>query len=256
MLKKATSTKAIAPTGATPQPLGIVTTTNDTGAGGVGAVPTSAAATQSDKVWQLTIPAATVNGTVTTPGVYPLPQIASQFYIVEASAQITITQSPGGVENPFSTNQKLICEKDFSLLTIKNYNSFPVALTIFVGTNDFTSYQFTLQNSNLPQRAYSTSPTPQGSALIAIPDLSGQAFIDASGASRIAVSRVAILIGNVDSSALLYLQGGLTGSTNAGGIPIFAQQLIQINASGNFFLTLNNSTLVNATVTEIYLCTT
>ena len=68
--------------------------------------------------------------------------------------------------------------------------------------------------------------------------------------------RVAILIGNVDSSALLYLQGGLTGSTNAGGIPIFAQQLIQINASGNFFLTLNNSTLVNATVTEIYLCTT
>ena len=234
-----------------PQSIGVAKGTNDTGAGGVASSPKQSTNVQADKIWTLSIPA----GTPSNPSTIPIIQTASKFFVITASATINIRTS-NGLFNPFTSYQGLKLANNFSQLEIQNTNNFPVAVQIFVGTSDFESYLIALQQSNLPTRVYNTSPTPNSSALIAIPDKSGQAIMDAQGVSRIAVQRVAILIGNVDGSTTVYLQPGLTGSTNASGVPIFPQQLINISAAGNFFITINNSTNLNVSVTELYLTTT
>jgi hypothetical protein len=232
----------------------VVTSTNDTGAGGFGATPAStSAATQTSKIWNVSIPAAqTVNGQF-VPGALPIAATGTQFFVTLASASINI-RVPNGVFNSYSSNQKVVFQKAFAGLELQNLNAFAVAVSIFVGWDDFTSYQFTLQNSAVPNVTYATSGTPNTVACINIPDLMGQAFTAADGSAWIAVQRVAVIVSNEDASQVLRLQGGLNLTTSAGGVVTIQPKTdIAHPSSGNFCLTINNSTNVNATVSEIYL---
>lgn len=226
-----------------------VTTTNATGAGGIGVSPeANSQAVQASKIWNVSIPAATGS----TPGYLVLAATGTQFFVVIASAAVQI-RVPNGQYNSFTTNSKLVLKQSFSGLEIQNTNDFPVALSLFVGWDDYSQYSFSLQNPQTANVTKATSPDPQTEEVIAIEDLSGQAFTAADGSSWIAVSRVIVLISNVDASQGLWLQGGLSGNTNAGGVLFIpAGQSLQHQSGGNFFLTINDSTSVNAAVSEIY----
>jgi hypothetical protein len=240
---------APAGTAGSPQATTIAQGSNATNAGGFGSVPSALSeAVQTSKIWNVSIPAQSDG----VPGTLTISASGTQFYVILASAPVNIRVA-NGIYNSFSTNNKLMLKKPFNGMEIQNENAFPVALSLFVGWDDFTSYSFTLTNQEEDLATYETSPEPQTSARIVIPDLSGQTFEAADGSTQIAVSRSMIIISNVDASQGLFLQGGLTSSTNNSGVLwIPAGQSLQHLSGGNFCLTINASTSVNAAVSEIY----
>jgi len=140
----------------------------------------------------------------------------------------------------------------FTMMEVRNNNSFVVVFELFVGFQGFIDNKLILSNSLYPQIAYPTYPTASAAAAVAINDLSGTKFTDINGGSWYALYRVAIVISNTDSGVTLNLQkAGAATSSGPAIVTIFPLTSIRIDVSGNYSLSIGGGN-VNAIVSELY----
>ena len=140
---------------------------------------------------------------------------------------------------------------EFTSVEVQNPTAAPVVVSVWVGRSNFIDRRLILASQATPQVANPTNPTVSATT-VNINDLSGGSFTDINGKSWLAISRVLILISNLDSGVVLLVQK--TGGTGSSAAILAVQPLTDraIPVSGNY--TLNNGgAAVNAIVSEIYL---
>ena len=140
---------------------------------------------------------------------------------------------------------------EFTSVEVQNPTAAAVVVSVWVGRSNFIDRRLILASQATPQVANPTNPTVSATT-VNINDLSGGSFTDINGNSWLAISRVLILISNLDSGVVLLVQK--TGGTGSSAAILAVQPLTDraIPVSGNY--TLNNGgAAVNAIVSEIYL---
>jgi hypothetical protein len=191
---------------------------------------------------------------VLTPGAtLPIPATGTFFYVIAANAPLNIRPS-GGVFNPYDvgTGLSVGLENAFQILEINNPSANNVAFTIFVGFDGYIDNRLILQQNTTPQIVFPTFPTPAAANVVNITDLSGQAFVDINGGKWYALSRVAMIICNVDGGVTLLLQKANSVVGNGPAIAaIQPLQSLNYPAQGNYRLHLGGAN-INAIVSEIY----
>ena len=199
----------------------------------------------------VTIPAATLLNGQPVPAEFVITQSGNFFYVITTSAPLTlqpVRAGAVGAANIFSTAQGQPVSGGFDTLTVKNFSLFPIVALIWVGFDSFINDQLTLLNSSYGQACYPTYAVPNTLPHVAIPDLSGQTFLDSNGKKWGALSRVTILVFNLDPAAVLLLQGIAALVPGNGSIgAIFPLTPIRFDISGDY--RINASNLL---VSEIY----
>lgn len=190
-----------------------------------------------------------INNIVPAGGTLPMPINGSLFYLLVATLPLKIRPA-GGVFNPFGAGQgqTFSLENQFNLLEIRNENTVAVVFSIYVGFEGFIDNTLIInQQSGQKEVAYATSPVPNVSANIAIPDLSGSPFVDSNGSTWYALERVGIYVSNADAAAVY----SLANNANTKDL-IFFQPLQTLNLpwSGNF--RMQEAGNINAIVAEVY----
>lgn len=185
----------------------------------------------------------------------PLSCAGNTFYVTVATAELQIRPS-GGAFNGYvvGTGLDLDLSNSFEILEIRNENAFAVVFQIFVGFDRYIDKRLYLDTTNLPQVVNPTHPIPNISATIPIPDLSAQVITDINGQQWYAISRVAIVIANVDAGVTLLVQkfGSVVSNGPAIGA-VFPLTSWQLPVSGDYQLSVGGGN-VNAIVSEIYQC--
>jgi len=183
----------------------------------------------------------------------PVPCQGTQFYFRTLTAQIKCRPNRGAFSD-FNQGEGLnLDEQDsFSLLEIKNEQTFPVVFEIHVGFQGFIDNKLILADTLYPNVVYPTYSTPSSAASVAINDLSGQAFTDINGNQWYALNRIAIIVCNTDTGVTLLLQRASSVVANGPAIAAI-QPTFSLNypASGNYKLHLGGAN-INAIVSEIY----
>ena len=172
-------------------------------------------------------------------------------YFVVASAQVNM-KADSNDYSLYYQGTGLNSVDPFDILTLQNPNDFPIAIALWVGFNSFIDRRLILNTFQQPNVVNPLITVPGSSGSLAIPDLSGNTFVDINGVTWIAVNRQQILISNVDTTNLILLQkfGNSTWNTGA----IFAVQPlteIGLNIQGNYQLVQNGGVL-NCLVSESY----
>lgn len=200
-------------------------------------------------VYNVTVPAA-VNG---VPGVLPQVCTGTQFYVLYTSAPINIRPSKGSY-NSYNTGQglQLDDENAFTQVEFQNTTANAVVVSLFVGWQEFIDRTLIINNVTNPAVAFPTYPTPNAAASIAINDLSGQTFNDINGKKWIAISRVAILVFNVDSGATYLIQKKGSAVANGPAIgAVFPLTAVRLDVTGDYSMATGGGT-INVIVSEIY----
>lgn len=144
-------------------------------------------------------------------------------------------------------------ETEFSSVEVQNPNATSVNVLLWVGTSNFIDKRLILNTQTIQQVACPTYQTASSAAAVAFNDLSGGSFTDINDKKWLAISRISIIICNVDSGVTLLLQKA--GSAVANGPAVAAiYPLTSLNypASGNYSLSVGGGN-INAIASEIYL---
>jgi hypothetical protein len=198
-----------------------------------------------------------INNAIVAGATLPLPISGDQFYILTASGQIQIRPS-NGVFNPYDvgTGLKLSNDEAFTMLEIKNETAEPVAFSLFVGFQEFIDKRLITINPVTPQVIHPVYDWQQGGDyLVEIPDLSGQVFLDQSGAEWYAIQRVKFLIHNFDTTMFYRVVGPAALSQLSTAVAVvYPYTTEQIEASGDFRIYGDNSPQTDAkiVVSDIY----
>jgi hypothetical protein len=195
-----------------------------------------------------------VNGQI-QPGEFSITQSGSRFYVLGASAPIEIQPQRGGslgASNTFGVGQGMPVADTFDGLVIRNKTLFPVVALIWVGFDDFINDQLILQSSSYAQVAYPTYPIANAASVVDVKDLSGQSFADINGKLWGALSRVCILVFNVDAGLTINLQkANATTSTGAAVGTCFPLTPTRFDFAGDYRFQLGGAN-INLIVSEIY----
>jgi hypothetical protein len=184
-----------------------------------------------------------------------LPVQGSQFYF-RVCTNTLLAKETGGVFSPYGQGEGLnvALENSFQYIELANPGTLPVVFELFVGFGSFIDNKLILANNTLPNVAFPTYPSPGTSpkTALAINDLSGTQFTDINGGKWYALSRVAIVISNIDAGVTLDLQKAGSVIPNGPSIAaIFPLTSIRLDVSGNYALSVGGGN-INAIVSEIY----
>jgi hypothetical protein len=141
----------------------------------------------------------------------------------------------------------------FDVVDIQNLNNIPVVISIWIGFSMFIDNRLILANQQVPNVVnpiYVGTGVPP--AFVDIPDLSGGPFADINGKNWLAITRLQLLITNLDAGNVQMLQKFGNHVFNTGAI--FAIQPateIGLALSGDYSLT-QNSGVINGLVSEVY----
>lgn len=200
-------------------------------------------------VYNVTVPAA-VNG---VPGVLPQVCTGTQFYVLYTSAPINIRPSKGSY-NTYNIGQGLQLDNEnaFSQVEFQNPTANPVVVSLFVGWQEFIDRTLILNNVTNPAVVYPTYPASGAAATININDLSGTTFTDINGKKWVAISRVAILIFNLDTGATYLVQKAGSAVSNGPAVGVsYPSTAIRLDITGNYTMATGGGN-INAIVSEIY----
>ena len=201
------------------------------------------------------IPAGVMTNNQITPGEFAVTQSGNFFYVIATSAPVQIQPVRGGFTgavNTFGSGQGQPVGNSFDTLTIKNPTLYSIVALIWVGYDSFINDQLLLQSSNYTPVVYPTYPTASAASIVNIPDLSGQPFFDINGKKWGALSRICILVFNVDSGTTINLQKA--GSTSSSGVAVgvsFPLTPTRFDFSGDYCFNLGGAP-INLIVSEIY----
>jgi hypothetical protein len=140
----------------------------------------------------------------------------------------------------------------FNILTLLNPNNFPIAVAVWVGFDGYIDRRLILNTAAQPNVIHPVLIAPGFAGAVPIPDLSGTTFTDINNKGWIAISRLQILVSNIDPTNLILLQAFGNSVWNTGAV--FAVQPlteIGLNVQGDYYLLQNGGT-VNALVSEVY----
>lgn len=182
-----------------------------------------------------------------------IPANGTQFYFRTATATISARPN-GGVFSDYVQGEGLQLDLDntFSVVEVKNNNSFDVIFELFVGFQGFIDNKLIIANNLYPQVAFPTYPTASAAATVDITDKSGTQFTDVNGNKWYALSRVAIVISNTDSGTTILVQKAGSAVANGPAVAaVFPLTSIRLDISGNYRLNIGGGN-INAIVSEIY----
>jgi len=187
----------------------------------------------------------------------PLHQRGTNCYILAATGSLDMrARGPGGINiyNSYTTGTGFE-NAEFNLVEVLNKNGFDVTCSIWVGDASF------IDKRNIPigqsfvnvVRPIYTDPSHHPAAFINADDISGNFFFDANGNRWQAITRVQILISNLDSGVVILVQKNGNTTFNTGAI--FAVQPateIGLAIQGAYTIVSSAGTL-NALVSDVYL---
>ena len=183
----------------------------------------------------------------------PLSVAGLTFYLTVATAPLQIRPS-GGTFNEYGvgTGLDLLEINSFEMLEVRNDNLFAVVFEIFVGFDEYIDKRLYLDTTSLPIITYPTYPTANAATAVLIPDLSAQVITDINGQDWYALSRVAIVIANIDSGVTLLVQqfGSVVANGPAIGA-VFPLTSWQLPTAGDYQLSVGGGN-VNCIVSELY----
>ena len=201
------------------------------------------------------IPAGTmVNGQI-QPGQTFVAGAGTEFYVLSTTGTVSICPVRAGnigITNAFQTGQGQKVSASFDQLLLSNPTTATMVVVLWVGYDEFINNQLILAQTVTQQVAYPTYSTASTKPNVAINDLSGTIFTDINGTQWGAISRVAIMVFNLDTGVTLLLQkAGATGPSApaVGAIP--PSLAIRFDFGGNYVLNLGGAN-INAIVSEIY----
>jgi hypothetical protein len=187
----------------------------------------------------------------------PLNQRGTNCYVLSATGALQLrARGPGGINQYITyTTGTGFENSEFDIVEVNNQNAFGVTFSIWVGDASF------IDKRNIPigqsfsnvVRPIFTDPGHVVAASVTIDDISGNLFFDINGQSWQAITRIQILISNLDAGNLILLQKLGNAVFNSGAI--FAVQPateIGLPVQGNYTLVQNGGT-VNALVSDVYL---
>jgi len=147
---------------------------------------------------------------------------------------------------------------DFDIIDLRNSNAFSVVVSVWVGEAGFIDKRLILATSGAGAIQTVVNPLWTGTgaapAFVDIPDLSGGSFTDINGKKWLAISRIQILISNLDAGNVMLLQKLNNYVFNTGAI--FAiQPATEVGPAfqGSYSLVQNGGT-INGLVAEVYSC--
>ena len=179
---------------------------------------------------------------------FPVLAAGDEFYLPLATGTVSIKPNTGS-ENLYTQGTGLsVKENPFNQLQVKNSNAFNVIISIFVGFGNYIDNRAILYNPLVANIVLPTWPAPNVATNLPINDISGNAFIDANGVNRLALTRVSIYISNLDLATAYTLKDS-TGTM--GVVTVQPQTEIVFPVNGNFLLSVPAGN-VNAIVSEIY----
>jgi hypothetical protein len=187
----------------------------------------------------------------------PLHQRGNNCYVISTTGAINMrARGPGGINqyNSYTTGTGFE-NTEFHLVEVQNQNNFDVTCSIWVGDASFIDKRnipIGQSFANAVNPVY-TDPTHTPAAFAAVPDISGTVFTDINGKKWQAITRISILISNLDAGAVILVQKLGNSTYNSGAI--FAVQPateIALPVQGGYTLVPPSGTL-NALVSEIYL---
>lgn len=181
----------------------------------------------------------------------PFAVSGSSFYVTAASAPINVRQK-GGEFTSYVPGTGLLVVGGFASIEVQNPNNFPVSFQLFVGFDGFIdNRQYNVSNT-LPNVAFPTYSQPLSAPAVAITDISGQGFFDINGNPWLALTRLAIVISNLDTATTILVQEQGSVIQNDDAIAAVFPTTSWIEAlSGNFSLNVGGGN-INALVHEIY----
>lgn len=190
-------------------------------------------------------------------GTLTVPLAGTQFYVVFASAPLTIKPYGNGFGSDViysqGTGQQFYDSQAFSYLAIFNPSAGPIVFQLFVGFNQFIDRRLIIENSLQQQVAYPTQPTASVATAISIPDLSGNSLTDIDGNVWYAIQRVCIQVFNVSTGTTLLLQKFASTVSNGPAVAaIYPQTSVRIDASGNYSMSVGGG-VIPAIVSELYI---
>jgi hypothetical protein len=186
----------------------------------------------------------------------PLQQRGTNAYVILSTGTLLMRgRGPRGINTyvtyPTGTGFE---NSEFDIVEIQNPNGFDITTSVWVGDASFIDKRLILNNQQLSNvvRPLYTDPTHAPAASVAIDDISGGAFFDINGKKWLAVSRVQILISNLDLVNLILLQKFGNAVWNTGAI-FAVQPATEVGpAFGGSYTLVQNGGNVNALVVEIY----
>lgn len=185
--------------------------------------------------------------------VLPIPIFGNTFYVVVATASIEIRPS-NGVFNTYETGMGLDLDltNSFNCLEIKNPNAFSVVFQIFVGFDALIDKRLILNQGGQSQIAFPTYDTPNSLTNVEIVDRSAQVITDIYGNEFYALTRIAIVVFNMDSGVTYLLQKTPSVVSNGPSIGgIYPLTAIRFEVGGNYCLNVGGGA-INAIVHEVY----
>jgi hypothetical protein len=183
-----------------------------------------------------------------------IPQTGTFYEFLVATGRVAIRSGNNSFSGQYNDMQAGWGNRDltFTKLEIQNLETFPVIISVVVGTGAFINRQLVLASNSTPDIVYPTYPIPLAATRIDIPDLSGTAFTDLDGNKWLAIQRVAILIFNQDSGTYNLLEYGSTNPSSKSVAVIPPKPLpLKLEFAGNFSIYTGGSD-VNMVVSEIY----
>lgn len=182
-----------------------------------------------------------------------IPAVGTQFYFRTSTAELQVKPN-GGVFSGYYQGEGLQLDLDntFNQLEIKNQNAFDVVFELFIGFQGFIDNKLIIANQLYPQVAFPTYPTAASAAIVDITDRSGSKITDINNGVWYALSRIAIIICNIDSGTTILVQKA--GSVVSNGPSVAAVQpstSLRLDISGNYRLNIGGGN-INAIVSEIY----
>lgn len=206
----------------------------------------------------------TITTTIPAGNTIPLPVSGNQFYLSVSSGQLQIRPS-NGIFVPYDagTGLRVPPENSFTLLEVKNETASSIAFQLVIGFDEFIDKRLILASTAIFPVLKPTYSVPQtvGTFFVDVPDITGQEFLDANGTKWLAISRVAILVFNLDVAVNLLVQKAGATAPPASGPPItnpavgvaYPLTTLRLDVSGNYRIQNAASVVdLNGIVSEIY----
>jgi hypothetical protein len=192
----------------------------------------------------------TINTSLGAGQTVQFPVAGNSFYLRAATAPLQIRPS-NAVFDTYTPGTGLRVDEgnQFSLVEVFNPSPNPVGFSLFLGYGGFIDNRLIIETGVIFPVINPNAPTGSFTSPLLVPDLSGQAFVDAAGKKWIALNRIALQVTNVSGSVLNIKD--ITNTNFLAAIPNGTAYCLQ--ASGDFAIVEGSGT-VNSTVIEIYNC--
>lgn len=195
--------------------------------------------------------AQTVTTVVNAGGKFPILQEGDYFYVMLATAPITIKPYNGAPDvYTQGTGKRNPPGNTFKSVELHNENNFSVVVSIFIGYGEYVDNRLIVFDPATQKICYPTAPVPNVSNNINIVDRSGQPITDINGNIWLALTRENIYFTNYDLATTYNVRDENLVIGTALGIPPATD--IAYNINGNFRVNIPSGT-INMVVSETYL---